>query len=404
MPANVGNQTVSIIYFASATSGNVNKRHKAIRQLGIYQGGTLGIVQAAAPSSVSLSPLVCEITDGTHQVRAETTSVVNIAVAPGTPFIVLRWTYVGATSDYMEILAVLSPASNDLVVGKCNFVATVLQGFDYADTSYPRSTPNTQDLFLKVEPTEDTELRVRIRAGAVQNAEKTLTVVHQKSDLFVLPGSNSKVFLVYIDTSNGNIEIDSSGTEAVSPVAPSYRGKMVLAEVTLASTDTNITADKIKDVRSFLSVKKSDNVYAGMYNSGQQVVPTQGPSGKTKLQYNTSIVDSTGNIVDLANNWLKPDVAGWYRVHLSAGLVDVRKGDAGMQLYVYKNGTFGAGVNVTWPYATANPDPTANVIVPLLYFNGTTDYIEAYIRHGSGVNLNTYPGYPYSLCLEKVSD
>lgn len=249
MPANVGNQTVSILYYSSAASSIVNKRHKDIRQIGIYQGGRLTKIDG---SNAQLSSLVCEISDGAHQVRVETATAVNLAVAQATPYVVLRWTYVGTTSDYMQLLIVATPASNDLVVAKCNFGAGALIGFDYGDSSYPRSTPNTQDLFLKVEPTEDVELKVRIRAGRVQIVGATVVIPDQKSTLFVLPSANSKVYLVYVDSS-GLIKIDSSGTAAASPVAPDYVGKLVLAEVTLTSTDTNITVDKIKDVRSFIA-------------------------------------------------------------------------------------------------------------------------------------------------------
>ncbi len=253
MPADVGNQKVTLLFYAPANSGEVNLRFQDIRQKGIYTGGRLSIIDS---SNAQLSPLVCEISDGTYQVRIATTTAVNIAVAQATPYVILRWTYTGSTSDYMQILAVATPATNDLVVGKCSFTGGgALQGFTYGDTSYPRSTPNTLDLFLKVEPTEATELKVRIRAGRVQNDKETIVIIDQKSSLFTAPPANSKVYLVYIDRSTGNILIDSSGVAAASPSPPDYGGKMVLAEVTLASTSTNITSNMIKDVRDFIVCK-----------------------------------------------------------------------------------------------------------------------------------------------------
>lgn len=252
MPADLGNQEVTLKFFDPAASSEVNARFMDIRQLGIYKGGRLSIVDS---SHALLSPLVCEISDGTHQIKVETTTAVNIAVVEATPFIILRWTYAGLTSDFMEILLSAAPGANDLVVGKCSFAAGNLQGFDYGDSTYPRATPNTLDLHLKIEPTEDVELKVRVRAGRVQNANETLDIVDQKSNILVPPSANSKVYLVYVDRLTGNILIDSTGTESASPVAPAYEGKMVLAEITLSSTDTNITADKIKDVREFVTNK-----------------------------------------------------------------------------------------------------------------------------------------------------
>jgi hypothetical protein len=216
--------------------------------LGIYKGGYITLVP---PLNVSLSPLVCEISDGTHQVRVETTEAVSLAVAKTTKeWVVLRWTYTGvAADDYMAILAVTSPLTNDIVVGKCSFDGGgVLQGFDYSE----RSDPDIQHLFLRVESTGEVELRVRIRGGRIQTNSGVIDIPDQKSDLFIPPASNSKVYLVYV-TAAGVIAIDSSGTASATPVAPSYKGKLVLAEVTLASTDTSITVDKIEDVRNFIS-------------------------------------------------------------------------------------------------------------------------------------------------------
>jgi len=246
MATNIGNQVVNLLYHSRADSGTVNKRFVGIRKTGIYSGGYLSIVDN---SHASLSTLVCEITDGTYQVKILTGSAVSIAVASATPYLVLRWVYTGsATADYMSILAVASPATNDLVVGMCTFTGGGnLQGFDYSE----RTSPNTQDLFLKVEPTEDTELRVRVRAGRIQNGKETISIPDQKTSLFTLPSSNSKIYLVYVNRATGAISIDSSGTAAASPVAPNYDGKLVLAEITLTSTATNITSSNIQDVRDF---------------------------------------------------------------------------------------------------------------------------------------------------------
>jgi len=276
MAADVGNQIVTLLYYTSASSSNVNKRFLNIRQPGIYQGGRLTIIDPVAKSA-SLSALVCEINDGSYQVRVETTTAVSITTAVATPYIVLRWTYTGTVNDYMEVLAVATPSTNDLVVAKCIFGGGQLTGFDYGDTSYSRTTPDTQNLFLKVEPTEDTELKVRVRAGRIQNASGNYVVVDQKSDLFTAPTANSKVYLVYIDTDDGTVKIDSTGTEAVSPTAPNYNGRLVIAEITLASTDTNITADKIKDVRNFITPSTADiltDQYLSTYNNSTQAVAT----------------------------------------------------------------------------------------------------------------------------------
>ena len=295
MPANIGVQNITIRYYTVANSLEVNRRHVSIRLTGIYSGGYLSIVDNA---NASLSVVVCEIGDGTHQVRAETTVAVTIGVALATPYVVLRWAYTGAITDYMQILAVATPAANDLVVAKCTFTGGGnLQGFDYEDSSYPRSTPNVQDLFLKVQPTENTELKVRIRAGHIQKIASSIDISDQKSDLFVVPSANSRVYLVYIDTSNGTVNIDSTGTEAASPAAPDYKGKLVLAEVTLASTSTNITAGMIKDVRNFITaaIEPDDTTIE------------VGSNGKLAVKDGSIGNDQLGTITSLFGSWTDKD-------------------------------------------------------------------------------------------------
>jgi len=303
MPLDKGTQEVTLKYYDPANANEVNARFQDIRQTGIYSGGRLTVVDGPTKAA-SLSPLVCEISDGTHQVKVETTTVVSITADVAKPYVVLKWTYSGATSDYMEILNVAAPSVNELVVAKCSFTGGGdLQGFDYGDISYPRSTPNTQDLFLKVEPTEDTELKVRIRAGQVCNVSGVSIVSDQKSDLFTAPSANSKVYLVYIDTSDGTIKIDSSGTEAVSPSPPDYAGKLVLAEITLASTDTNITAAMIKDVRSFVTTPvEPDGV----------TIERDGSTGKLQVVQSSLTSLNLDNLVHYDSGWFAVTASNSY--------------------------------------------------------------------------------------------
>jgi len=249
MAADSGSQIVTIIYNAQALSRTVNTRHQSIRERGIYSGGYLSIVDAA---NCSLSTLICEISDGTYQVKVETQTAVNLAVAVATPYVVLRWAYTGsAANDYMSILAVDEIATNDIAVGKCSFTdGGALQGFIYTE----RTTPSIHDLFLKVEATATSELRVRVRKGRIQNGAETIQISDQLSDLFTCPSANSKVYLVYVNRATGAITIDSSGTAAATPAAPNYGGKLVLAEVTLASTAVNILQANIEDVRDFTNM------------------------------------------------------------------------------------------------------------------------------------------------------
>lgn len=302
MPENVGTQIVSLIHYSTASSPNVNRRHQDIRQLGIYQGGRLDVVDGETKAA-ALSVLICEISDGTYQVKVETTEVISFTAVAATPYVVLRWAYTGASSDFVERLSVATPAAGDIIVGKCTFGGGGdLQGFDYGDDDYPRSTPNTQDLFLKVEPTEDTELKIRVRVGRMHSNTGVVIVPDQKSTVLVAPSANSRIYLLYIDT-DGTVSIDSSGAEAASPTAPDYDGRIVLAEITLASTDTNITAAKIRDVRNYMVSGSKIERYLATYNGSiQQVgngVFTKADLGTIKNQNNMAV---SSNRITLAAN------------------------------------------------------------------------------------------------------
>jgi len=248
MPVDVGSQTVSILYHTAANSSNLNLRQASINRVGIYEGGWLSIVDG---THAQVSALTCEISDGTYNVRVKSAAAVSVVVGSVTPYVVLRWVYTGSsTNDYMEFKAVSTPSANDLVVGKCTFAGGgALNGFTYES----RSNPSTKEMFLRVEPTGDSDLRVRVRGGYIQNGSASIHVDDQKSNLFTPPTSNSKVYLVYIDPDDGTVNVDSTGTAAASPVAPDYAGKLVIAEVTLAAGATTIPSSCIKDVRPFVT-------------------------------------------------------------------------------------------------------------------------------------------------------
>jgi len=234
MPANVGSQTVTIKYHSPVDSSVVNKRFKDIRPVGIYSGGYLTITGA---DTVSLSPLVCEITDGTHQVRVETASSVTVTLTEGvSDYVVLRWTYTGSESDYMEILAVGTPSTYDLVVGKGIWSGGSLSSIDYGE----RDDAETLPLFLKVEPTETPSSSVRIRAGRSHTGSGYQNIANQIIDLSGY-SSGDEIYIYITDT----------GGIAHSKTQSDYAGKALLAKVTYPA-DGTIEAGDIEDARCFI--------------------------------------------------------------------------------------------------------------------------------------------------------
>jgi len=267
---NHGSQNITYEYFEEATSSNFNKKDVDIRPRGIYKGGHL---KKVSDSEVTLTPFVLEIGDDDTQVSVKSSSNATLnsttldsgTISSSTPYLVFRWAHVEQQNNYVEVHAIASVSaaqSNDIIIGKCVFSGATLTGFDYTD----RTPLNVQNIFLKVEPTEDTEMYVWVRSGRVHSSSQYIAIPEQKVGPFAVPGSpNSRIDLVYVDTSDGTVKIHQ-GLASTSPVAPSYDGKLVLAEVRIVNGDTNITADRITDVRAFLSPGSgnfSPTVYTG---------------------------------------------------------------------------------------------------------------------------------------------
>jgi hypothetical protein len=245
-----GDQTIVHQYYEEATAGNFNKRLNGLLSRGVYSGGYL---TKLSNTSVSLSPLVVEIGDDDRQVRVATESAVTLDVSTATPYVVLRWTFVETEANYMDVLAVAyaSIQTNDVVVGLCNYSGSTLVNFNYAS----RTLLDVQEKFLKVIANEAGGLYVWLRAGRIYTGSGYMLVPEQRVGPFVAPSSpNSRIDLVYIDSS-GTVGI-SQGTQAVSPSAPGYGGKLVVAEVLLVNGDSAIPATRITDTRSFITPRE----------------------------------------------------------------------------------------------------------------------------------------------------
>jgi len=265
---NHGIQSITFQYFLEATGANFGKRLLGILPPGIYSGGYLTRV---SDSEVTLSILVAEIKGTTNQISVRTASAATLnastldsgSISSGTPYLALRWAYAASTSNYVEVHALASvaaAAANDIIIGKCVFVGSTLTSFDYTD----RTFLNVQNLFLRVEA--DSGLYVWIRSGRINNGSGYVLVPEQRVGPFTVPGSpNSRIDLVYVDT-DGTVSIQQ-GTAAVSPVAPDYNDKLVVAQVQMVNGDTSIPASRITDVRAFIAKPKPDE--ATTYSGGE---------------------------------------------------------------------------------------------------------------------------------------
>jgi hypothetical protein len=96
----------------------------------------------------------------------------------------------------------------------------------------------------------------------------------------------------------------------------------------------------------------------------------------TKLAINTENFD-TANCFDSTTNYrFTPNVAGYYQIN---GIVRGygSTGMTGFQISIYKNGSEFTRGNLLYLTFTANSTQTG-VVSDVIYFNGTTDYLELY--------------------------
>lgn len=294
---NFGTQNIAIDFYNEATSGIINKRDVDIMPRGIHAGGYLTRV---SDISVTLSTLTCLIGDDTYQVRVSTAAAVTLAVAVATPYVILRWAYTGAVSNYMDVLAVASGdiADNDLIVGLCTFTGSTLIGFNYAE----RTDPIAFDKHFKVEPTSPASMTVVVRSGRASYGNSVLSVATQVSSAFSAPVANSRKDIIYI-TSTGTVAV-LQGSAAASPSDPDCAGKAVIARITLTAGQTTITVSDIDDLRCFVNgyanplvLTEQSSAPSTAANSG--AVYTKDSGTQTELYYRE---ESNGDEVQLTTN------------------------------------------------------------------------------------------------------
>ena len=316
-------QNVTVQYFSGVTNPVVNPLGYSVRKLGIFTGGHFSTINS---TTVSVSPLTCEIIDSgnttAEQVYITVNSATSVTVSNSVPtMVILQWTYTASSSASLQFIPItpsaLSSYTNALVVGVVNANGS----FDYT----LRSNPNVMDLFLKVEPPETADsapLSVRVRGGQINYGDRTLQVVDQLVPLNIsgyIPGSGSRIVAIQVQEQyiSGNyvaVIVPSLGAiSGGTPVPPLYNGLVTLAEVLLVSgmgsftptynpVTNTYTSSNIKDVRGWVSVATPPNVYVDLV-SNQSIAGIKTFTGGLVIPAVTSDPVSTVN----GQIWLRTD-------------------------------------------------------------------------------------------------
>lgn len=106
----------------------------------------------------------------------------------------------------------------------------------------------------------------------------------------------------------------------------------------------------------------------------------------TKVQFQTKEFDTNNNFDATTNFRFTPTISGYYQV---SGSVQTQSSvnTAVLRCSIYKNGSsFKNGVQVQ---ETTSTKLTSSVVSALIYFNGSTDYVELYVFQDNGLAANT---------------
>jgi hypothetical protein len=122
------------------------------------------------------------------------------------------------------------------------------------------------------------------------------------------------------------------------------------------------------------------------YYSNSGVTVSTG--GFTKATFTVSEWDTTGGMY--ATSRFTPTIAGYYQIDACVGCSSSSGGQSITS--IYKNGSeFKRGNQVT---SNITGTQTNTLASALIYFNGSTDYVEIYVFQSSGVNQTTASGQP----------
>jgi len=92
---------------------------------------------------------------------------------------------------------------------------------------------------------------------------------------------------------------------------------------------------------------------------------------------------------DVANSRFKPTAAGWYQVN--ASMLCQTSASGYYRLYLYKNGSqTSIYADMAGAAMTGGGGQNALRVSAPLYFNGTTDYVEAYFQNSTGATVSLY--------------
>jgi hypothetical protein len=172
---------------------------------------------------------------------------------------------------------------------------------------------------------------------------------------------------------------NTSGTITLD--APAVAGTTTL---TLPATSGTVltTASTGVVTQAMLSTNVAGNGPAfSAYNSNQAI----GNNSFVKISNSNEVYDTNSNYDPTTNYRFTPTIAGYYIIN---GSVALAASSGFCTVAIFKNGSLafaGGQAALLSGYTIVN-------VSSMVYFNGTTDYVELYCLQNSGLTLNTISG------------
>lgn len=241
-------QTLTFQYGEVANAQNFNRIGHYFFPTGIYTGGLL---VRDTNYIFHITPLTCYIADQVEDLSVSVTTSENISLTANTskPYVVLRMIWRNVEGNYMDVhqLAYNEIEEHDLIIGRCIFNEGLLtSNFDYSKRSNPVFPELEANRFnLKVFAKSPPSNKVFVNSGEAFFLNKRVNISSQDSPV-LSDTINGRIDLIYVDT-NGNIQVEE-GADSSTPIAPSYNGKFVLAEVERIGTKNVIIGDEITNI------------------------------------------------------------------------------------------------------------------------------------------------------------
>ena len=190
----------------------------------------------------------------------------------------------------------------------------------------------------------------------------------------------------------------SSGSAGLKSTAGND-GVLILQTTTSGGTATNAISISNTQVATFSQapVLPSGSIpqaalAAGVAGNGpaffayQSSVQSLTGGSSIKLQLQTELFDTNSNFDNVTNYRFTPTVAGYYQISGSV-MIATTTTTTNIQSVLFKNGSIYVAGSLNVATAAAYPQSVFSVLV---YFNGSTDYVELYGYTNVTTNTNPY--------------